>query len=841
MDEKAYSMRSKILLMSKTGRLMIPPIMPQTAQTINAMAAPPKNTAPRINGMRKTKAANSIMRKFYTLFALLSIGTLAHADTYTNRIGLDLPTCGSQNWCNSVNGNFQIIDSTINTSGGGSGTVLLSSGIAFGSATNTVTSDTNTLTWNNATKNMSMIGKTNTNVFTSSVTQSGIGNSAEAQQLYCYATGSTFGSCYGSNSTVTSNGAIVGVSYYGNCSGNGSCYGNEQISNGSGTNYGTYSAATNGTINYGGWFTASGGATNHAIYVYQGDVNIQPLSPSQFVQTDASKNLVSYDLFNASPTYNGQANWTSAQPSTFTALAVSTLTVSSSVTVQNITINGTCTGSGCGGGGGGSSSLAVFNGVTQISSPTVAIAADGTSLLAYTIGTSSAGFKINPASGTLQGNTFNGTSQLVQTTGAGFLPALNGSLLTNLTAANISAGSLGSLVVASSIAANAVYPAAVSAGSYPNITGVGTLDHLNVTYNVNAGSTTGSGLSTCGSTSQAQSYNATTGLFGCTTITAAGIGALTGNQSITLSGDSTGSGATAITVTAAANQPNIKTLSASSTTITGNLEVDGWTLHKGSESVTAAGGLGVTYNVNVGSMTGAGLTTCSAAGNAINYNSTTNQFGCATGYLTANQSITLSGDATGTGTTAITVTNAATQANIKTITSSLTVTGAGGITATYGVTAATASFYTTSTSTSALVVMSTNNAVAFSVSNSSVTAGDYMVFVATFTGATTPVMAVNTYGHVISSGSTPSAGSCGTLPHIVANSTDQAGSITWAGAATSCALSFGNSFVSSPFCVAVSTGPAVGITSQTNSGMTFNFTSLTGSTVTWNCWGGKGG
>ena len=41
----------------------------------------------------------------------------------------------------------------------------------------------------------------------------------------------------------------------------------------------------------------------------------------------------------------------------------------------------------------------------------------------------------------------------------------------------------------------------------------------------------------------------------------------TGNQTITLSGDSSGSGTTAITVTAAANQPNIVTLNSSSVTI----------------------------------------------------------------------------------------------------------------------------------------------------------------------------------------------------------------------------------------------------------------------------------
>lgn len=40
--------------------------------------------------------------------------------------------------------------------------------------------------------------------------------------------------------------------------------------------------------------------------------------------------------------------------------------------------------------------------------------------------------------------------------------------------------------------------------------------------------------------------------------------------------------------------------------------------------------LGVTYNVNAGSMTGAGLSSCSGASNAVTWNSATNQFGCNT-------------------------------------------------------------------------------------------------------------------------------------------------------------------------------------------------------------------
>ena len=85
----------------------------------------------------------------------------------------------------------------------------------------------------------------------------------------------------------------------------------------------------------------------------------------------------------------------------------------------------------------GGSSVAVFNGASLISSPTVSIAADGTSLIAYAIGTSSAGFKINSTSGTLQGNRFNGANQLVQMTAGVQYPALDGNLITNLNGGNV--------------------------------------------------------------------------------------------------------------------------------------------------------------------------------------------------------------------------------------------------------------------------------------------------------------------------------------------------------------------------------------------------------------------
>lgn len=57
-------------------------------------------------------------------------------------------------------------------------------------------------------------------------------------------------------------------------------------------------------------------------------------------------------------------------------------------------------------------------------------------------GNSSSPLAANSSSVTLQGNTFNGANQLVQLLGNGFLPVLNGSNLTNVTAASVAASSV---------------------------------------------------------------------------------------------------------------------------------------------------------------------------------------------------------------------------------------------------------------------------------------------------------------------------------------------------------------------------------------------------------------
>jgi len=92
-----------------------------------------------------------------------------------------------------------------------------------------------------------------------------------------------------------------------------------------------------------------------------------------------------------------------------------------------------------------------------------------------------------------------------------------------------------------------------------------------------------------------------------------------------------------------------------------------------SQTITAAGGLGVTYGLNVGSMTGAGLANCTNDGaHALIWSNVTNQFSC--------QAITGSGAAS-------LLTSSNTWSGTNTYASSVTVTAPLGINVTYGVVA----------------------------------------------------------------------------------------------------------------------------------------------------------
>jgi len=172
-------------------------------------------------------------------------------------------------------------------------------------------------------------------------------------------------------------------------------------------------------------------------------------------------------------------------------------------------------------------------------------------------------------------------------------------------------------------------------------------------------------------------------------ITAATLGALTGNQTITASGDSTGSGATAITLTAASTQPNIHTLSGA-TTHTSSSTFTAAVLKSSASALSETTGMaGVSgqdifwgdstahwpkFNPNAtqnyivdatsSSVTNTHMAIWSGAGSLVDGGVP----------LTANQTVTLSGDSSGSGATAITVTAAPTQPNIHTLSGATTFT-----------------------------------------------------------------------------------------------------------------------------------------------------------------------
>lgn len=142
------------------------------------------------------------------------------------------------------------------------------------------------------------------------------------------------------------------------------------------------------------------------------------------------------------------------------------------------------------------------------------------------------------------------------------------------------------------------------------------------------------------------------------------LSALTGNQNITLSGDATGSGTTAITLTLANVNANTGTFNTLTVNAKGLVTAASNTAYiTGNQTITLSG------DASGSGTTAITVTLPSVNANVGTFNNVTvNAKGLVTAawnvsYLTANQSITLSGDATGSGATAITVTLATVNAN----------------------------------------------------------------------------------------------------------------------------------------------------------------------------------
>lgn len=148
---------------------------------------------------------------------------------------------------------------------------------------------------------------------------------------------------------------------------------------------------------------------------------------------------------------------------------------------------------------------------------------------------------------------------------------------------------------------------------------------------------------------------------------------ISGNQTITLSGDVSGSGTTSITTTLATVNTSVGTYG--NTTTIPVITVNGKGLITGVTTAT----------VSTGSQTLAGLTdvtiTTPANLQILQYNSTTAKWNnVASPYLTANQSITVTGDVTGSGTTSLALTLATVNSNVGTF-NNVTVNAKGLVTA----------------------------------------------------------------------------------------------------------------------------------------------------------------
>jgi len=149
-----------------------------------------------------------------------------------------------------------------------------------------------------------------------------------------------------------------------------------------------WSMATNGSFPTGSTVTLS-----VPLVLYTGN------TANRFLKTGSSREVTTYDLFNDTPTWAGQANWTSASPSTFTALTISGLT--SGQCVQTTTGGRlTVSGSACGTGSGGSSALAVTTGTSSgfswiASSPTAVVNFSSASFSAALTGSATAFITLN--------------------------------------------------------------------------------------------------------------------------------------------------------------------------------------------------------------------------------------------------------------------------------------------------------------------------------------------------------------------------------------------------------------------------------------------------------------
>jgi len=267
---------------------------------------------------------------------------------------------------------------------------------------------------------------------------------------------------------------------------------------------------------------------------------------------------------------------------------------------------------------------------------------------------------------------------------------------------------------------------------------------------------------------------------------------------------------------------SIGVTSSGGTSVSGLFTAQGASTFISSETVNGANGLLVKYQVNAGSMTGAGLTSCSGGSNAVTWNSTTNQFGCNT----------ISGGGSGgyavQPATVAFILSQGVQASTGVFTSSVTVLGAFGV-----YQSSQANIIQLSSSTTGIPLVSVSSVPALAPTDYSLTISSQNASL---------VFGVQYDGHIVSSGTTPSMGTCGSSPSV--SGSDTAGLIAvGSGSVTSCTMNFANSYLNPPVCVESDTSTSVtaDIISITTAAVTFGFSSsLGGGSIWYICIGQQG-
>jgi len=182
---------------------------------------------------------------------------------------------------------------------------------------------------------------------------------------------------------------------------------------------------------------------------------------------------------------------------------------------------------------------------------------------------------------------------------------------------------------------------------------------------------------------------------------------------------------------------------------------------------------------------------------------------------------------------------------VETFTSSVTITAPLGLSVTFGISGSTLSLVNSTTPNTLTLSSASTGVNLVSVSSAiPIAPADFLLTLASPTIASPTIFGVQLNGHIVSSGTVPTLGSCGTSPSIDANSTDLAGTITaGTGSPSSCALVFVSAYLNTPVCVIAdnSTTVTADISSVSTTGFTVSLSAgLSSVKIYYICIGAKG-